>query len=369
MSKQETNTDWGAILGGSAKSEQKRTDAGKAATEVKAEAKAGAEAPLVETKAEVVAPKAPVASVQKAPSPFDSLMGPSPPTPPTPTPVPPVPSPRVEAPRVPKADDVFTLEKKERLPPAPITEFDFSEVKESAQICITLYGLKGESKTYTAFSVPGEVNCLSFDKKAFPVKESMYNADARLHVYDAVRYLREDSDLEMLDSAERTLKYVFGLLDSWENNKPDWIIIDGSEILVNVCELVMRARNGLQPFSGVQMSLWKARRAYLKQVHRKAMSACKRGLIYTTYVEEQVLKREAGNIVESKAVPKWVGIQMEETDVVLHVTAEDDKRSGTTRYFVHVDSSKVPEFKTGLRVETTNKPLTELFPDLMKTIK
>lgn len=231
-------------------------------------------------------------------------------------------------------------------------DFDTSEISEQGHICITIAGGKGDSKTASAFSLPGTIAVLSFDQMAYPVKESMYAGDSRIHVYDPTRYFMETEMSQILDSAVRTFKYIDVLLDEIREKHFDWIVIDGSEKLVEIAEYVMRARNNLSVFGGVNMLLWKERKMYLKQIHRKAMASCKKGLVYTTYLKEEVLKRENDRIIDSKTVPHWVGIQLEETQVTIHVDARDDGK-GNHRFIAIVENSKSPLFKTGTRVDIT----------------
>jgi hypothetical protein len=225
---------------------------------------------------------------------------------------------------------------------------------------ITVYGHKGDGKTTVAFSLPGQIACLSFDKKAFPVKAMMFKADERLHIYDAIRYLDEGDQAKLLDSSVKSLDYVNYLLDKISENKPDWIVIDGTDVLTNICEMVMRARNNLTPFQGVEWTLWKERKVYLRQVHRKAMNSCKRGIVYTSYIDQaEIIKN--GQVYNKTDRPKWMDIQLAETDVVLRVLSEEDLKSSRRRYFVSVESSKVPEFKTGARPEVTDTGLDKVF--------
>ena len=121
----------------------------------------------------------------------------------------------------------------------------------------------------------------------------------------------------------------------------------------------MRAKNNMALFSGVEWTYWKERKMYLKQVHRAALAACKRGLVYTTYFDKESIY-DHGQIIKSKDVPKWVGIQEEETDVTLRATYEPDKLN-KPHFYISVENSKSKSFKTGAKVEITDRGLTEAF--------
>lgn len=239
--------------------------------------------------------------------------------------------------------------------------FDMSEVTSQAQTCIVIYGRKGEAKTTSAMSLPGTIACLSFDKKGFPVKSLMYGNDPRIHVYDAVRYLNEEDTMQMLESNVKTIKYVNYLLDEIAKNPVDWVIIDGSEILTGAAEMLMRAEANIAPYAGFkEFALWKRRKVILTLIHRKAMSAARKGLIYTSYVDKDEVIDDNGIVTMRKDVPKWLGVQVHESDVVIRVTSKSDDKSGR-RFFAEVESSKVPLFKTGDKKDITNVGFAKAF--------
>lgn len=246
--------------------------------------------------------------------------------------------PKVEAPKIPEE--------------APKVEFDLSEQKESPLITITIYGLKGEGKTYLTCGLPGSIVFLSFDRKALIAKKFFPNKDIR--VFDAIRYFSEETPEASLKSAEITYNYLIKILDSLKQNPPDWIVFDGSEIEQHICELVMRYRNGLMPFEGIaNRNLWKERRMYIRFLHRKAESIAKKGIVYTTYVDKDEIV-EKGEVVTKKDVPRWIDVILYETDVVIKCEGMFDLTKMRKQFFALVESSKIPSLPTGLRVDVTN---------------
>ena len=236
-------------------------------------------------------------------------------------------------------------------------EFDFEEDKGTTKTVFMVYGLKGHGKTTFAFSFPGTIACLSFDRKAKRVKDAVFRGADRIKVYDAVRYMVYDTGDELLESSELTFRYVLALLDHLRDVvKPDWVVIDGSEILQRICEYVMRYRNNLTAFQGVQLSLWKERRMYIKQVHDRAFNAAGKGVIYTAYVDNREIVRD-GDLVLKEEVPKWIDAIEYETDVVIRVEARKGK-DGKYHFYARVDSSKDPRIPTGVVKDVTGKGLS-----------
>jgi len=237
--------------------------------------------------------------------------------------------------------------------PETPTEFDFSEDKGIPKEAYVIYGMKGHGKTALAFSFPGTIACLSFDRKSLRVKKLMYKNDPRIKVYDAVRYMDYSSPEIMLETAEITFRYINALLDHIRDDvKPDWIVIDGSEIFERICEMVMRYRNNLMPFQGIaNRNLWKERRMYIKQIHDKALNAAKKGIIYTTYTTEKEIVQD-GELIAKEDVPRWIDAILYETDTVIKVEAvwEQD----TQKYYAKIESSK-GSLPSGIKKEVTGK--------------
>jgi len=274
-----------------------------------------------------------------------------------------------EIPETPKIPVEVPSEEKKETPPAikppePVFPEEIGEAKKikydtspdrgSPKTVHTIYGLKGEGKTGLALSFPGKIAAISFDHKTVQVWEEMYNRDARIIVFDAIRYLDKSSGEMWLKTSDETLKYVEVLLDGEiAKFEPDWILIDGTEILSQICEMVMRFRNGLQPFQGISnRNVWKERRMLLDQVHNKCASLVKKGIIYTTYTDKDRVVKD-GEFVTVKDVPKWIDAVMYFTDVVIRVKSEIGK-DGVCRFTAIVESSKTKHIPTGKVIDITN---------------
>ena len=231
--------------------------------------------------------------------------------------------------------------------------FDFDEAEPMPKEVILIYGQKGHGKTFLAMSFPGKIVVLSFDRKSALVKYKDYKGDSRIKVYDVTKYMDYSSPTSWLETADKTFRYLNALLDFIEKDPPDWIVIDGTEIFHQICEMTMRYRNNLMPFQGIaNLNLWKERRLYIRQIHNKALSVAKRGLIYTTYIAKDEVVIE-GELITKKDVPKWIDAIMYETDVVIRVKSIAAADDGARQFIAIVESSK-GHLPTGLKADITN---------------
>ena len=241
-------------------------------------------------------------------------------------------------------------------------EFDFTEATAQSGETYTIYGHKGHGKTFLAYSFPGTVAVISFDRKGVPVKDLAYGGADRIKVFDAVRYLSMDSPERWLSSADQTYRYINDLLEYIKKEvKPDWIVIDGLEIFHQIAEMTMRYRNNLLPYQGVaNPNLWKERRLYIRQLHYKALGVSRRGIIYTTYVDKEKVIVD-GDVQTLSDVPKWVDVVLQETDIVLKIDRKDDKNG--VKHWVKVESSKT-RTPTAHIVDCTGKGVLDIFPNI-----
>jgi len=236
--------------------------------------------------------------------------------------------------------------------------------KEEGKIVLLIYGNKGEGKSTAAFSLPGKKLVLNFDRKADRTKENMFSGDESIDIFDAMRYLKENFE-DFIPTSVLTYDYIKSFLADLEEGEYDWIIFDGSEVEMQICEMVMRGHNGKMPFEGIEnRNLWKERKLYARQLHRLALGKAKMGVVYTAYTDKDRVVRD-GELVTEKDIPKWTDIIMWETDIVIRVwsTLGDGKRM---KFYLRVDTSKRDDIaKTGMVKEWTGASLASLlnFPE------
>ena len=232
---------------------------------------------------------------------------------------------------------------------------------------LTLYGEKNDGKTHFALSFPGTISALSFDQKTARIWKNNYNSDPRIQVWDA-RMLESSYDgISFQESSVENFKLINLILDLIEERKPDWILIDGLEKLQEICEQMMRVKNNFKPFQGVEWTYWKERKIYLRQIHSRIIRIAKRGVIYTTYVEVKELNRKDGKVVESKQIPKYIDMILQETDDTIRLSAEFNNQTQRTQYFAMIEGSK-GTFSIGERQNVTGKGI-EAFKDFAKLVK
>jgi hypothetical protein len=281
-------------------------------------------------------------------------------TPPPPEILPP--PPKVEATQPPKPATAPPEAEKpkeevpgEQKPSLPIEE----ETTVSAKTVWLIFGDKGSGKTTTAMSFPGHILVLSFDRKSAIIKLNMYNNDGRIKVFDVVKLMDYSSPDKMLESSEKTFELILQLLESYPKvfGNPDWVVIDGAQIMQQICEWTMRKRHNIGPFDGISnLNLWKERRAYMRDIHNRALNIAKKGVIYTTYVEKDRVII-AGETVHEKDVPAWVDILIYETDFVLQTTYNPV----TKKFEVKVVTSKLDKLlPTGATYDVTNRKLWDV---------
>lgn len=242
---------------------------------------------------------------------------------------------------------------------APRYEFVVEEEQSPpAKEVYLVFGEKGSGKTTLALSFPGEIVCLSFDRKSAIIKTSRYGNDRRIHVFDVVKYMDYSSPSKVTESAAKTFEFVNAVLDyAAMNIRPDWIVIDGAEIFHQVCEWTMRHRHGIEAFAGISnLNLWKERRLYIRQIHNKALNVARRGVIYTTYTDKDEIVVQ-GELVTKKDVPKWIDVLVFETDYVIKCEMDPVNRKFLAKVVTSKDDGRLP---TGRVYDVTDKGFWEV---------
>jgi hypothetical protein len=233
------------------------------------------------------------------------------------------------------------------------------ETAAPAKTVWLIFGDKGSGKTTTAMSFPGHILVLSFDRKSAIIRLNMYNNDGRIRVFDVVKLMDYSTPDKMLESAERTFEATLQLLDAYPRvyGRPDWVVIDGAQIMQQICEWTMRKRHNIGPFDGISnLNLWKERRAYMRDIHNRALNIARCGIIYTTYTEKDRVII-AGETVHEKDVPAWVDILIYETDFVLQTVYNPV----TKKFEVKVVTSKLDKLlPTGVTYDVTSRRFWEV---------
>ena len=242
-------------------------------------------------------------------------------------------------------------------------QYDTSPETPSLQETYMIYSLKGGGKTHLALSFKGKISALSFDRKTSKVWLKDYKQDPRITIYDGIRYLRRKKPDEWLESAVESIYYIMQVLrDIEKDDKPDWILIDASDILIGrICEMAMRYRNRFKAFQPFKWDYWRERNMYVDMIYDECLRIAKHGVIYTAYVTDKAFTIKNGIIVEQKRLPKWAANLKTQVDTVIHI--ESTQTEDTREFWATVESSKTPELKTGLRVDITGAGIQKMFKE------
>jgi len=238
--------------------------------------------------------------------------------------------------------------------------FTFEEDEGDDKTTIVFYGRKGEGKTYATFKLPGNIACISLDDKAKKIKDLFHAKDKRIKIYNAMKFYRESPEKEQVRTGKKTFDYVIFMLEeiAKQKVKPDWIVIDGLEILHRMCELDMRYQKGLLPYQGFkELVWWRIRRDNLALIHRLAYGLSNKGVAYTTYLKKERIADEVDDTEIADDVPKWVGVIMEKTDVVFKCFKKWIKQQMIFR--VTIESSKEERFPSGRILNVTDSSVHE----------
>lgn len=247
--------------------------------------------------------------------------------------------------------------------------WDLSDDRGEGTATVTIYGEKGGGKTTLACALEGTKYIVSMDRKAVPVKDSLYNGDDSIIVKNGVRYYSEATGETKIKTADETYEYILhGLLQTdAKNEKPDWIVFDDSDKLVEICGMRMRYRNGKGPYEGIaNLNIWKQRKDYIRTLHKTASDIAKKGVVYTCFTEEKKIIEE-GSFVTRKDIPAWFDIIMKRTDALIRV--QRNMEEDHMQFLARVETAKkngIVDFETG-----TSADVTGIYdkPDLMERLK
>lgn len=260
------------------------------------------------------------------------------------------------------------------------TGFEYEQMEEKedggGKEGIVFFGQKGSGKTSGAFMLPGTKFVLSFDRKSLRAKNTMRPEDKTIEVFDAVKYVSHLKN-KVTESAAKNFEYVLFLLEECrKRGGVDWVVIDGLDILIEMCEMKMRYDNKLGPFQAfATLGLWKDRKLNIRAIHETAYSVASKGVVWTTYADKDEIVNNA-TLVRRTDVPKWMDIVMYDTDAVIKTVVEH--KEGKARFRLEVISSKIARFKTGDIIDVTDKlsldegsPAGKLeeVPDLTKAVR
>lgn len=226
--------------------------------------------------------------------------------------------------------------------------FDEEEDTEEKKEIFSVYGMKNDGKTAVCYGIPepnSKIMVLSFDNKSARPRDLPFIKAANLDikVFNVIKHLDKSTADSYQATCEVTYHYIMQMLDqAKEKYDPDWVVIDGTEVLSAIMEQVMRIRNRLAPYQGItNLNVWKERKQYIDDVHAKSVKTAKTGVIYTMYTDQHEVIDKDGQVLRKKDIPKWIGSVMQETDVTIRVDTifEVDKRV----YYAFVEGSKLPE--------------------------
>jgi hypothetical protein len=235
------------------------------------------------------------------------------------------------------------------------------ETEGDAKRIITIFGTKGVGKTSCALGFAGKIYVISMDDKTIRVWIGLYGSDPRIVVLKGTKYY-SFIEKEYVEAGVKTYNYVLFLIEEIrKKGDADWICIDGLERIHNACEMVMRAKNKLGPFQGFpNLMWWKQRRLALREIQARAVDSAKKGVIYTTYSENDDLFIQDGKPVIRKQKPKWLDIVEESTDIVIRVWIKDTEEAAdknNIRFMATITTSKFEDFPTGENLDITGRTI------------
>lgn len=255
-------------------------------------------------------------------------------------------------------------------------EFDFASGELVSKHVYTVWGDKGCGKTATALGFPGTIFAISFDRKTARIHESMFNDDKRITVKDGLFHYKENmfdalrSSVKSLDWVKYLLNEITAKVAKKEMEQPDYIFLDYLPKLSEMAERKMRLNNNIGLFQGFpNLTLWKERNMYLREIHNLALDTARRGVIYSTYIgtDYKGQKITEGQIVDSVPVPHYTDIAKEETDVVIRQLHPEQDKDGKTHWRIRIESNKIKyevlPLVSGEIIDLTGRSMADVFKE------
>lgn len=238
-------------------------------------------------------------------------------------------------------------------------EADFAEDAAVPKEVWTVHGEKGTGKTTFVCGFAGTKAILSYDRKSKRVRDRLFAGDLTIYVWDAAKFYRGLAKEGMPEAGARSIAFIAELL----NRLPevDWVVHDSIEALIECAEMMMRHEHQLGPFQGVDLNLWKDRKATLRMVHGLSMARANKGVVYVTHSEEDKLVEE-GRLIRQSHKPRWVDIIISETDNV--VRTEMRQSPDGTRFVAVMHTIKVGPWQSGSVLDVTDRTLVDATAEL-----
>lgn len=240
--------------------------------------------------------------------------------------------------------------------------FEKLEPRRMPKIVMTIYGNKGEGKTWLALTLPGKKLLIDFDGQGKVISEVLLGKgilkEDEIYVVNGLKYASYDFEEQPI-SGHKTYYFLKNVLNKVQG-VVDWIIFDNTEIYHDQLEKAMRYVFNLEPYQGIaNRNVWKLRKAMMREIHYLALRGAKRGIVYTCYPEiESII--EGGEILHSKQKPKWIDIILYETNIIIRVKSSE----GYTKFTAKIESSKIPiptVFETGNVLDVTGEGFKKYF--------
>ena len=225
--------------------------------------------------------------------------------------------------------------------PRKVVPADLSKPKG---LSILNHGFKGVGKTFVSLLTPGTKTILSFDNVSDDTTAAYYDAGLADVLGEAVVYQEhmdefDASEDNWRETGTQCLANTLGLLHELQHadEKPDIIIIDGSQFLGEISEAAMRLKFKVGKYESFDnLGYWKFRKEKLLQVLQYTERIAKRAVIFTAYVDKE------------NKIPKYTGIIEERMLVVNRLDTvlmrDQDGIPNGMRRNLNVLSSKRPKF-------------------------